>query len=142
MKPATILSCLLVCSVPLSGCGVLGGSSAACGQSPPSVKPSRAVPGDNFHLHGGGFHEGCNDTGLPFLREHPQRDIRVEMRQGERSWTLTSGLVAGGSPDYDLDVELKVPVDAKPGGAVVSIPDLNSAEPLEVLFRVLGDVPG
>lgn len=48
----------------------------------------------------------------------------------------------GGSPDYNLDVELKVPVDAKPGGAVVAIPDPNSAEPLEVPFRVLGDVPG
>lgn len=102
------------------------------------MEPSRASPGETFRLHGGGFRDGCNDTNLPFLKEPPQQDIRVEMRQGGRSWTLASGLAAGGPPDYTLDVKLKVPADAEPGRAVIVIPDPNSAEPLEVPFRVLG----
>jgi len=60
------------------------------------------------------------------------------MRQGERSWTLASGLAAGGSPDYAIDVRLKVPADAEPGRATVAISNPDSAEPLEVPFRVLG----
>ena len=45
-------------------------------------------------------------------------------------------------PDYALDMRLKVPAEAKPGRAVVVIPDPDSAEPLEVPFRVLGGGPG
>ena len=120
----------------------VGGGSAQCGQVAPSAEPSRAAPGETFRLHGGGFAEGCNDTGPPFLEEPARRDIRVEMRQGGRSWTLASGLAAGDPPDYALDVELKVPADAEPGGAVVAVPDPNSAEPPEVPFEVLGGGPG
>lgn len=132
-----VLAGFFLC-LALTGCGLLGGSSAACGQSPPSVEPSRAAPGESFRLHGGGFREGCDDTGLPFPKEPPRRDIRVELRQEGRSWTLASGLAAGGHPDYVLDTELKVPADAKPGRAVIIIPDPDSAEPLEVPFGVLG----
>lgn len=71
------------------------------------------------------------------MREPARQDIRVEMQREGRSWTLASGLTANGPPDYALDVELEVPTDAKPGEAVIAIPDPNSAEPLEVPFRVL-----
>lgn len=127
----------LLC-LALSGCGLLGGSSASCGQNLPNVEPSRAAPGETFRLYGGGFRDGCNDTGPPFLEETARQDVRIEMRQVGRSWTLASGLAASDSPDYALDVELEVPVDAKPGRAVVAIPDPNSAEPMEVPFSVLG----
>ncbi len=136
------LSCLLLCSALLSGCALSGGSSASCGQNLPNVEPSQAAPGETFRLYGGGLREGCNDTGPPFLEEPARQDIRVEMRQGGRSWTLASGLAASGPPDYALDVDLKVPVDAKPGRAVVVIPDPNSAEPMEVPFSVLAGGPG
>ncbi|MGI9048821.1 MAG: hypothetical protein ACR2GU_05545 [Rubrobacteraceae bacterium] len=79
---------------------------------------------------------------MPFQKDSARRDIRVEMRQGGKSWTLASGLSAGGSPDYTLDVKLKVPADAKPGKAVVAIPDPNDAEPPKVPFRVLGGGQG
>jgi hypothetical protein len=117
----------------------LGGE---CGQSPPSAEPSRAAPGETFRLHGGGFRDGCNDTGWPSLREPAQRDIRVEMRQGGRTWTLASGLAAGGPPDYAIDLRLRVPSDAEPGRATVVIPDPDSAEPLKVPFEVLGGGEG
>ena len=137
---AALLLLVALCAVA-AGCAI-GGGEAQCGQSPPSVTPSRVAPGETFRLHGGGFAEGCNDTGPPFLEEPARRDIRVEMRQGGRLWTLASGLAASGPPDYALDVELKVPANAKPGGAVVAIPNPNSAGPLEVPFRVLGGGPG
>lgn len=140
--PAASLSWLLVCLAFLSGCGVSGESSAACGQSAPEVEPSRVAPGETFRLRGGGFQDGCNDTGPPFLPEPPRRDIRIEMRQEGKTWTLASGLAAGGRPDYALDVELKVPNNAEPGEAVVAIPNPNSAEPLRVPFRVLDSGPG
>ena len=97
-KPSSVaaLSCLLLCLALLSGCALLGGSSTVCGQSPSSVEPSRAAPGETFRLHGGGFREGCNDTGPPFLREPARRDIRVEMHQGGKSWTLATNLSASG----------------------------------------------
>ena len=108
-----------------------------CGQDLPSVEPSRAVPGGTFRLRGGGFREGCNDSNLPFQKDSARQDIRVEMHQGGKSWTLASGLAAGGPPDYALDVKLKVPADAKLGRAVVAIPDPNSAGPMKIPFRVL-----
>lgn len=137
-RPAA-LSYLLLCLLTLfTGCGLLGGTSAAeCGQQAPSVEPSRADPEETFRVYGGGFREGCNDTGPPFFEEPARRDIRVEMRQGGRSWTLASGLAASDPPDYALDVKLKVPTDAKPGRAVVAIPDPDSAEPMEAPFTVL-----
>ncbi len=147
-KPSSVaaLPCLLLClALFLSGCGALGGSGASCGQSPPSVEPARAAPGETFRLYGGGFREGCNDTGfagLPFLKEPARQDIRVEMRQGGKSWALASGLAASDPPDYALDVDLEVPADAKPGRAMIAIPDPNNAEPLKVPFGVLGSGSG
>lgn len=133
----------LILGLLLSGCAMSGSSSdAACGQNLPNVKPSQAAPSETFRLRGGGFVEGCNDTGPPFGNDSARKDIRVEMRQGERSWTLASGLTADGPPDYTLNTKLKVPADAKPGRAVVVIPDPSNAEPPKLPFRVLGGGSG
>ncbi len=133
-----VLSGFLLCLALLSGCSLLGGSSASCGQDLPRVEPSRLDPGETFRLHGGGFRDGCNDSNLPFGKEPARQDIRVEMRQGGKSWNLASGLAAGDPPDYILDVKLKVPARAEPGRAVVVIPDPNSAGPMKIPVRVLG----
>ena len=104
------------------------------------MEPSRAAPGETFRLHGGDFYEGCYDAGPPFLEwlEEPGRqDIRVELRQGERTWTLASGLAASDPPDYALDVRLEVPAGAEPGKAVVVIPDPSSAGPMKMPFQVI-----
>lgn len=136
------LSCvLLLCSALLSGCGVLGGSSAACGQDLPSVEPSRAAPGETFVLSGGGFREGCDDSNLPFRPEPSQRGIRIEMRQEGKTWGLAR---VDADADYRVEATLEVPKDAEPGGAVVVVNDKNvdPSDPLEVPFEVLGGGPG
>lgn len=143
MKPRSVaaLSYLLICSVLLSSCGVLGGSSAACGQTIPSLKPSRAAPGETFVLSGGGFREGCNDTGPPFFREPPRKNIRIEMRQEGKTWGLAT---VDADADYRIDETLWVPKDAESGKALVVVNDKNvdPSDPLAAPFRVLGGRSG
>ena len=133
MKPSLVIAMVLLCSVA-SGCFPIGGSEDACVAARPDAEPSQAAPGESFRLHGEGFRDGCNDTGPPFLPEPPQRDIRIEMRQGERTWRLA---VVDADPDYTLGTELEVPADAGPGQAVVVI-RAGDEEPTQVPFRVLG----
>ena len=99
----------------------------------PDAEPSQAAPGGTFRLHGEGFRDGCNDTGPPFLPEPPQRNIRVEMRQGEDTWRLTT---VDADPDYNVGAELEVPAEAEPGRAVVVI-RAGDEEPTQIPFRVL-----
>lgn len=137
----SFFSCLLLYSALLSGCAPSSNSASGCSQEIPSLEPPRAVPGETFRLSGRGFGGGCDDSNLPFRPDPPQRGILIEMRQRGKAWDLAT-VDAGGPPNYAIDVELKVPKDAKPGGATVVIPVPNSAEPLRVPFEVLGDVPG
>lgn len=63
------------------------------------------------------------------------------MRQEGRTWDLVR-VDAGGPPNYAIDVELKVPTEAKSGSAVIVIPNPDDAGPLEMPFAVLGDGAG
>lgn len=142
-RPSSVaaLSCLLLCLALLSGCGVLGGSGAACAQDLPSVVPSRAGSGETFVLSGGGFGGGCDDSNLPFWPEPPQREVRIEMRQEGKTWSLATA-DAGGPPDYTIEETLEVPRGAEPGRAVVVVHRTNGLKPMEIPFRVLGGGPG
>ena len=94
------------------------GSAAGCGRSLPDLEPSRARPGETFRFRGGGFGGGCDDSNLPFRSEPPQQDVRIEMRQGGRTWGLAT-VDAGGPPDYTIEATLEVPKDAEPGRAII-----------------------
>ena len=126
----------------LSGCAALGGS-AACGRGAPSVEPERARPGEAFVFRGVGFGGGCDDSNMPFRPEPPQQDVRIEMRQGGRTWDLATA-DAGGPPDYGIETTLEVPQDAESGGALV-VTDAGPDDPfgpLEVPFEVPFEVRG
>ena len=123
--------------------GVSSGSSAACGRIVPSLEPSQARPGETFRFRGGGFGGGCDDSNQPFRPEPPQRDVRIEMRQGGKKWVLATA-DAGGPPGYRIEATLGVPEGAEPGGALV-VTDAGEGDPfgpMEVPFEVLGGGPG
>jgi len=80
------------------------------------AEPARVVAlGETFRLHGEGFSADCVDN--PSAREGPDRDVRVELRQGTKTWDL--GTVSA-EPDDSFEAEFGVPGDAEPGRAVVS----------------------
>lgn len=111
-------------------------SSAACAQARPVVEPSQAVPGETFRLYGEGFRNGCNDTPSPGVEpppEPPERKIRIEMRQGAKTWDLGR---ADADEAYVLDVYLEVPPDAEPGQAVVVV-RTGGGPPIETPLLVL-----
>lgn len=132
-RGAAALSLLLLCSVLLAGCAPPG--SAGCARTSPEVEPSRARPGETFVLRGGGFGGGCDDSNLTFRPDPPQKNVRIEMRQGGKTWPLATA-DAGGPPDYAIKKTLRVPEDAAPGKAVVVTRD--DYGPMEMPFRVMG----
>lgn len=133
---AASLPLLLLCAA-LSGC-VPGGSGAGCARISPDVEPSWARPGETFVLRGAGFGGGCDDSNLPFTEDPPQRGVRVEMRQGKKTWPLAT-VDAGPRPDYAIEGEFRVPEDVWPGKAAVVTRDDYGR--MEVPFRVVGDGP-
>ena len=137
MKRNASLAVLLFAWLAVSsGCAALGGS-AACGRGAPVLEPERAAPGEAFVFRGGGFGGGCDDSNLPEWPEPPQQDVRIEMRQGGKTWGLAT---ADADKDYRIEATLEVPEDAEPGEALVATdagPD-DPFGPLEVPFEVLG----
>jgi hypothetical protein len=79
------------------------------------VHTTRAEPGQALRINGDGFATGCVDN--PLAEEGPDRDVRVEFRQGSRTWDL--GTVAA-DPGNSIELRLDVPSDAKPGEAGVA----------------------
>lgn len=97
--------------------------SAACASPAPvlEARPARGAPGDAFRVRGKHFVAGfsvCDDTGpgLSAAQTIPARDVRVEFRQGGRTWEL--GRVEA-DKDSRLAARLEVPADARPGRATV-----------------------
>ena len=136
MKRHVSLAALLLAWLAVSsGCAALGGS-AACARGAPVLEPSRAAPGEAFRFSGGGFGGGCNDSNMPDWPEPPQQDVRIEMRQGGKTWGLAT---ADADKDYGIEATLEVPEDAVPGEALVATdagPD-DPFGPTEVPFEVL-----
>lgn len=134
LSSSVLLVLCAVCVIIVGGCLSQGG---ACAQLLPSLEPSQAVPGETFRIHGGdgGFGAPCNDSPLANEIGSPERNIRIELRQGDSVWYLDT---VNALPDYTLDAGLAVPTAAKPGPATVLIHTEESVEPLELQFRVLG----
>lgn len=100
-----------------------GSSTAACASPAPvlEARPARGAPGDAFRVRGKHFVAGfsvCDDTGpdLSAAQTIPARDVRVEFRQGGRTWEL--GRVEA-DKDSRLAARLEVPTNARPGRATV-----------------------
>lgn len=119
----------------VAGCAF--GSQASCARDVSSnrVEPERVAPGETFRFHGEGFAGDCYDTGQ-LGQPPPERDLRIDLRQGEKSWRLAT-VDAGPAPDYALDAELTVPEGAEPGRAVVEIHTKLSRTPDRVPLHVL-----
>lgn len=99
----------------LAGCVAGGGEAACAGSVAVEAEPARVAPGEALRLRGEGFSADCADN--PSAREGPDRGVRVELRQGPRTWDLAT---VSADPDDSFEVELEVPGNAKPGRAVVS----------------------
>lgn len=127
---------MALCVFAAAGAGGCAGQGA-CAQALPTVEPSRAAPGETFRLHGGfgGFGAPCNDTPGANEAGPPERDMRVELRQGGRAWHLGE---IDARPDHSLDAKLAVPAAAEPGRARVVIHSRHSSTPIEMPLRVLG----
>jgi len=97
------------------------GSSACASPAPVlEARPARGAPGDAFRVRGKHFVAGfsvCDDTGPDLSAQTvPARDVRVEFRQGGRTWELGRIEADKGSR---LAARLEVPADARPGRATV-----------------------
>ena len=105
---------MLVVCLTAVGCagegpsGVVGGSQPACALGLREPELSQAAPGEAFRIYGEGFTTDCYDTGQPG-QPPPERGMRIEFRQGGRSWRLAS---ADADERGVLDVRLAVPSDA------------------------------
>lgn len=98
-------------------------SAAACASPAPvlGARPARGAPGDAFRVSGKHFVAGfsvCDDTGRDpsGAQTIPARDVRVDFRQGGRTWEL--GRVEANASSR-LAATFEVPADASPGRATV-----------------------
>ena len=136
---------LLAGTLLLAGCAT-GSSQGACAAPAPTleVRPARAAPSETFRLHGAEFagRYYCDDTGTGDgeaggnSAATPARDVRVELRQGARTWKLAT-VDAGRKLGFDVRIE--VPVDVRPGRATVRA--VGGGVPAETPLRVLGKGP-
>lgn len=117
----------VLCSSGCAGARI-GGESGACAAVAPAVevRPARVAPRGEFELRGEGFvgRYYCDDTGSPGSwgerrRNAPDRNIRVELVQGDRSWDLSP---LDSDPDFAFRESLMVPTDAEPGAGPSSGP--------------------
>ena len=122
--PFTTLVLLVAMGAITAGCGSIGGAEAECVaviERRVEAEPARAAPAEPFRLRGEGFadHSG---PGNPLQddcpRILPERGIRVEFVQGDKTWEL-SRLNAGEEERGVFEAKLEVPADAEPGEAVV-----------------------
>lgn len=117
---AAPLLLVALCAIA-AGCGSIGGGEAACAAMEPRVEaePARAAPTETFVLLGEGFADYSGRGGLlqgECPRLLPDRGIRVELVQGDKTWELAR---IDGGEDLAFEAKLEVPADAAPGEAVV-----------------------
>ena len=108
-------------SILLAGCAAAGHPEASCAAPNLEAKPKKVAPGQSFRVHGEGFFVGCNDTGR-HRRMPPDNDIRLNFRQGEKTWELSKTVA---DRLYTFGLNLEVPLDARPRPAVVSASGAN-----------------
>ena len=105
---------LILCMLAL-GCTSGGQGEASCvGNLALRVHPTCAEPGQTLRVDGGGFAADCVDN--PTAEKGPDRDVRVEFRQGSRAWSLAT---VAADPGDSIELRPDVPSDAKPGEARV-----------------------
>lgn len=119
----------VVLIITMAGVSLLpsGGSSASCA-GPTLTVVGTPTLGRSLVVEGRAFVEGCNDTGSRDVfgcststpePEIPFEDVRLVLRQGERSWVLGTE-DAGTAEDNKLGHvtwDVQVPSDVRPGPA-------------------------
>jgi len=128
-----------------SGASASAGAACAFPASLLQIRPNKGAPGTQFVLQGENFVDAaartssCDDT-PPFNRQSdagsrlaPPRDVRLDFRQGERTWKL--GVVRPGR-SLGFRVQMRVPENARPGAATITATGESVLDPSEVSFRV------
>lgn len=102
----------------LASCTAGNHTAPLCAPSLIEVRPVRASPGQAVVIAGQNFARGCNDLGgsHPTTAMEPEKDVRVEFRQGPRIWTLVTVHANSG---YWFQEVVEIPVDAHGGPATV-----------------------
>lgn len=115
-RGAMLVIALALVSCAAHGCVRVGSSEPVCDVTLTlNAEPTRAAPGEAFTVRGGGFVVGCNDTGEG-TPEPPDGDVRVDLRQKERTWRLAT---LSADEKYVVEGSVTVPPDARPGRATV-----------------------
>lgn len=128
------LSCALLGLVPLPAARAsCAGPVLAVGEAVADAgSPARGVlpgPGADVTVSGAWFHTGCDDTGqgagcsAPESTEAPMRDVDLVLEQGDASWTLGTQDAASREERYAVSWTGQVPLDVRPGPAVLRAGD-------------------
>jgi len=102
------------------------GEATSCPSPSLEADPARAAPRATFQLRGHGFSSGCDKV-------RPAQDIRIDFRQGERTWRLTN---VDADRQLTFDARVRVPAGAKSGQATVRA-TTRSGELVKERFIVL-----
>jgi hypothetical protein len=85
------------------------GEATGCPSPSLEAEPARAAPEAKFRLHGAGFSSGCD-------KNRPAQDIRIDFRQGERTWKLAT---VDADQHLTFEARLRVPAGARSEQATV-----------------------
>lgn len=120
MRPWIAMGLIVAAFVP-------GRAAASCAGPFIELQPEVAAPGDQLHIEGEFFLDGCNDTGggsacnpIPAPPEPapPMTGVRLELR---RNGAVLDAVEVDADSSGRLQAELTVPEDAKAGRYVVDV---------------------
>jgi hypothetical protein len=104
---------------------VLQGPAASCVGPTLQLNPEAAPADATVQASGEWFAADCYDTGQGGTPP-PLEDLTIEVRQGDRSWPVATGVDAGGD-HYTFEVPIRLPEDLQPGSAEVAVKGYVSA---------------
>ncbi len=135
MRFRVVMAVLLLAGCGGSPAGGTTGSSASCAGPTLAGAPASAAPGDTVHVTGDFFAATCNDTGVNGAdpgRPVPLTDLTLQLRQGDRRWTLAEGVDASGER-WSVDEVATVPADVAAGEAEVLVVGYGSPASVAVV---------
>lgn len=104
------------------------GASAESGE--PSDPPTNLVRGQATRITGVFFHAGCEDTfssprpgcqaSQPADPQSPLTDVRLTLKQGDRSWDLGTADAADREQQYAISWNVVIPNDLAVGAATLT----------------------